>query len=167
MAASDATRGGEPLNLRRHLLAGQVIPAHPLALNARRTLDERHQRALTRYYVASGAGGMAVGVHTTGFPIHDAKIGLYRPVLELAAETADDALANPRIQSTAGPSNHNAGPRATCRCHARAQSSRRIREPCMGVPPMGSIYQLLSTIYLLPLPLPSAQRTGRLSGTIA
>jgi dihydrodipicolinate synthase/N-acetylneuraminate lyase len=78
-----------PLNVRAHLAAGQVIPAHPLALTPHRTLDERHQRALTRYYVEAGAGGMAVGVHTTGFRIHDADVGLYRPVLELAAETAD------------------------------------------------------------------------------
>lgn len=83
----------EPLNVRRHLGAGHVIPAHPLALTPHRTMDERHQRALTRYYVASGAGGMAVGVHTTGFPIHDVDVGLYRPVLELAAETANSALA--------------------------------------------------------------------------
>jgi len=89
MAASDST----VFNVRAHLQAGHVIPAHPLALTPMRDLDERHQRALTRYYVAAGAGGMAVGVHTTGFPIHDAKIGLYRPVLELAAETADAALA--------------------------------------------------------------------------
>lgn len=88
MAGSEA-----PFNVRAALQAGVVIPAHPLALTPSRTLDERHQRALTRYYVASGAGGMAVGVHTTGFPIHDAKIGLYRPVLELAAETASAALA--------------------------------------------------------------------------
>lgn len=81
------------LNVRQSLAHGHVIPAHPLALTPSRTVDERHQRALTRYYVASGAGGMAVGVHTTGFPIHDVKIGLYRPVLELAAETADAALA--------------------------------------------------------------------------
>ena len=86
---------------RRHLLHGWVIPAHPLALHANRTLDEQHQRALTRYYVDAGAGGIAVGVHTTGFPIHDAKIGLYKPVLELAIETAYDwiatcQIANPR-----------------------------------------------------------------------
>jgi hypothetical protein len=81
------------MNVRQHLLAGQVIPAHPLALTPTRALDERHQRALTRYYVAAGAGGMAVGVHTTQFAIHDAQVGLYRPVLELAAETADAALA--------------------------------------------------------------------------
>ena len=82
----------DTLNVRQHLLAGQVIPAHPLALTPHRTVDERHQRALTRYYVAAGAGGMAVGVHTTGFPIHDVSVGLYRPVLELAAETATAAL---------------------------------------------------------------------------
>jgi len=80
------------MNLRQHLLHGQVIPAHPLALTPGRTLDERHQRALTRYYVATGAGGIAVGVHTTQFEIHDPAVGLYRPVLELAAETARDAL---------------------------------------------------------------------------
>jgi dihydrodipicolinate synthase/N-acetylneuraminate lyase len=81
------------LNVRQHLLAGQVIPAHPLALTPTRELDERHQRALTRYYVASGAGGIAVGVHTTQFAIHAPQVGLYRPVLELAAETARAALA--------------------------------------------------------------------------
>lgn len=82
-----------PLNVRAHLLAGHVIPAHPLALTPERVLDETHQRALTRYYVESGAGGMAVGVHTTGFRIHDADVGLYRPVLQLAAETADAWIA--------------------------------------------------------------------------
>jgi dihydrodipicolinate synthase/N-acetylneuraminate lyase len=65
---------------------GTVIPAHPLALDAGRRLDERRQRALTRYYLDAGAGGLAVGVHTTQFAIRDA--GLYRPVLELAADTA-------------------------------------------------------------------------------
>src|SRR5688500_19493035 len=78
-------------SFRQHLLDGQVIPAHPLALDANRHHDERHQRALTRYYVAAGAGGIAVGVHTTQFAIR--AHGLYRPVLELAAETARSALA--------------------------------------------------------------------------
>jgi dihydrodipicolinate synthase/N-acetylneuraminate lyase len=64
-----------------------VIPAHPLALTAGRRLDERRQRALTRYYMAAGAGGIAAGVHTTQFEIHDPKVGLLRPVLELCAET--------------------------------------------------------------------------------
>src|SRR5687768_7882380 len=83
------------MNLREHLLAGQAIPAHPLALTAERRLDERRQRALTRYYVDAGAGGIAVGVHTTQFEIREH--GLYRPVLELAAESADQWLKrNPR-----------------------------------------------------------------------
>lgn len=74
------------MNWRETLKRGVVIPAHPLALTAERSLDERRQRALTRYYLAAGAGGVAVGVHTTQFEIRDPKIGLYRPVLELAME---------------------------------------------------------------------------------
>jgi dihydrodipicolinate synthase/N-acetylneuraminate lyase len=81
-------RGGAVSGLREHLLAGQVIPAHPLALTARRTLDEARQRALTRYYLDAGAGGVAVAVHTTQFAIRDASVGLLRPVLELAADEA-------------------------------------------------------------------------------
>src|SRR4051794_12332494 len=72
--------------VRRLIAGGTVIPAHPLALDASRALDTAHQRALTRYYIDAGAGGLAVGVHTTQFAIRD--VGLYRPVLELAAETA-------------------------------------------------------------------------------
>jgi len=72
--------------IREHLRSGVVIPAHPLALTAERALDERRQRALTRYYVDAGAGGVAVGVHTTQFAIRRADVGLYRPVLELAAD---------------------------------------------------------------------------------
>jgi dihydrodipicolinate synthase/N-acetylneuraminate lyase len=74
------------MDLAARLKKGLVIPAHPLALNAERALDERRQRALTRYYLASNAGGIAVGVHTTQFAIRDPAIGLLRPVLELAAE---------------------------------------------------------------------------------
>src|SRR5215831_20082455 len=73
-------------NWRKKLRLGVAIPAHPLALDAKRKLDERRQRALTRYYLAAGAGGIAVGVHTTEFGIHDPKVGLLKPVLELAAE---------------------------------------------------------------------------------
>lgn len=76
--------------VQRHLLSGAVIPAHPLALNSRRRLDERRQRALTRYYRAAGAGGVAVGVHTTQFAIRDPDIGLYEPVLTLAADTLNE-----------------------------------------------------------------------------
>lgn len=68
--------------------AGTVIPAHPLALTSSRRLDERRQRALTRYYLESGAGGLAVGVHTTQFALHEPSRGLLSPVLELAAQTA-------------------------------------------------------------------------------
>jgi dihydrodipicolinate synthase/N-acetylneuraminate lyase len=76
------------MDLRARLKQGLVIPAHPLALNADRKLDERRQRALTRYYIAAGAGGIAVGVHTTQFAIREPEIGLFKPVLELAAEEA-------------------------------------------------------------------------------
>jgi dihydrodipicolinate synthase/N-acetylneuraminate lyase len=68
------------------LQRGVVIPACPLALDGRRKLDERRQRAVCRYYSAAGAGGLAVGVHTTQFAIRDPKVGLFRPVLALAAE---------------------------------------------------------------------------------
>ena len=71
---------------RARLHAGLAIPAHPLALSAARRLDERRQRALTRYYLDAGAGGIAVGVHTTQFAIREH--GLYEPVLGLAAEEA-------------------------------------------------------------------------------
>ena len=76
------------------LRSGCVIPAHPLALQSDNRIDERHQKALTRYYLAAGAGGLAVGVHTTQFAIHEPKIGLYRPVLELAIETARQFTAS-------------------------------------------------------------------------
>ena len=76
------------LNIRAHLLAGQVIPALPLALTRQRRWDEGRQRAVVRYYVDAGAGGLAVGVHSTQFAIRDRKIGLFAPVLNLAATTA-------------------------------------------------------------------------------
>jgi dihydrodipicolinate synthase/N-acetylneuraminate lyase len=80
------------------LKQGCVIPAHPLALTPQNKLDERCQRALTRYYLAAGAGGVAVGVHTTQFAIHDPKVGLYRPVLELAAQTAEASVRSEQIE---------------------------------------------------------------------
>ena len=73
-------------NWHAALHQGLVIPAHPLALTVDRKLDERRQRALTRYYLDSGAGGLAVGVHTTQFQIREA--GLYEPVLALAADVS-------------------------------------------------------------------------------
>jgi dihydrodipicolinate synthase/N-acetylneuraminate lyase len=76
--------------IRGILQRGTVIPAHPLALNAARKLDERRQRALTRYYCDAGCGGVAVAVHTTQFAIRDSKIGLLEPVLALTVETMRD-----------------------------------------------------------------------------
>jgi hypothetical protein len=89
--------------VRRLIANGTVLPAHPLALDANRRLDTRHQRALTRYYIDAGAGGLAVGVHTTQFAIRDAE--MYRPVLELAAETAAGWTKKPlaMVAGLAGP----------------------------------------------------------------
>ncbi len=81
------------MDLRSHLLAGHVIPAQPLALDRNRKFSEKHQRALTRYYVAAGSGGLAVGVHSTQFEIRDPQHNLFRPVLELAAQTVRAELA--------------------------------------------------------------------------
>jgi dihydrodipicolinate synthase/N-acetylneuraminate lyase len=81
----------ENSELRKTLQCGLAIPAHPLALTAQRHLDERRQRSLTRYYLAAGVGGLAVGVHTTQFAIRDPKIGLFEPVLALAAEEMNRA----------------------------------------------------------------------------
>jgi dihydrodipicolinate synthase/N-acetylneuraminate lyase len=78
------------LDFRQRLRDGLVIPAHPLALTADCRLDERRQRALTRYYLAAGAGGIAVGVHTTQFAIREPSTALYEPVLALAATTMDE-----------------------------------------------------------------------------
>ncbi|WP_308638064.1 dihydrodipicolinate synthase family protein [Paenibacillus silvisoli] len=98
----------KPLTPEQHraLHDGLVIPAHPLALDEHRLLDERHQRALTRYYMASGAGGIAVGVHSTQFEIRDPKFNLYERVLRLASEEVERAgLQRPflRIAGICGP----------------------------------------------------------------
>lgn len=90
--------------LRERLLEGHVIPAHPLALTEELALDARRQRALTRYYLDAGAGGLAVGVHTTQFEIHDPEVGLYAPVLELAMEEAECSDRRPvMIAGLVGP----------------------------------------------------------------
>ena len=80
----------ETLALLRH---GTVIPAHPLALDAKRRFDALRQRALTRYYIDAGSGGLAVGVHATQFAIRDK--GLYEPVLQLAADAAREWAKRP------------------------------------------------------------------------
>ena len=84
MKASDI-----PIELRQRLANGCVVPAHPLALENNRKLSERYQCGLTRYYCDAGAGGIAVGVHSTQFEIRDSKVGLYEPVLALASQTMD------------------------------------------------------------------------------
>ena len=89
--------------VRRLIAEGTVLPAHPLALDANRKLDKIHQRALTRYYIDAGSGGLAVGVHTTQFAIRE--VGLYRPVLELAADTAANWTTRPLalVAGVSGP----------------------------------------------------------------
>lgn len=88
-------RSDLPADVLAALARGTVIPAHPLALDASRRLDARRQRALTRYYVDAGAGGLAVGVHATQFAIRD--VGLYEPVLELAAHAARAWTTRPLV----------------------------------------------------------------------
>lgn len=85
MSANPRLRPAAAATLSR----GVAIPAHPLALTAERKLDERRQRALSRYYLAAGAGGLAVGVHTTQFQIRDPEHKLFEPVLAIAAEEMD------------------------------------------------------------------------------
>ena len=87
---------GLPGEVMAVLRKGAVIPAHPLALTAARELDARRQRALSRYYIDAGAGGLAVGVHTTQFAIRDT--GLYEPVLRLAAEEMDGWTDRPLVR---------------------------------------------------------------------
>ncbi|MEZ5399856.1 MAG: dihydrodipicolinate synthase family protein [Bryobacteraceae bacterium] len=97
------------------LRAGCVIPAHPLALNADRKLDERRQRALTRYYLDAGSGGVAVGVHTTQFEIRLPRHGLFRPVLELAAEELKASPNAIRVAGVVGPTKQAAAEAALAR----------------------------------------------------
>lgn len=82
-----------PDRVRKVFDRGVAIPAHPLALDANRKLDERRQRALARYYIDAGSGGLAVGVHTTQFEIRLPEYGLFKPVLALAKEEMDRADA--------------------------------------------------------------------------
>lgn len=93
LAEAESLTAGMPERALRALRRGVVIPAHPLALDASRRMNERRQRALSRYYIDAGVGGLAVGVHTTQFEIRDPRIGLFKPVLELAAEEMDRADA--------------------------------------------------------------------------
>ncbi|HFE52729.1 MAG TPA: dihydrodipicolinate synthase family protein [Bacteroidetes bacterium] len=95
-------------DVQRILRKGVVIPAHPLALNAQRKWDQRRQRALTRYYLDAGVGGIAIGVHTTQFAIRDPKIGLYEPLLEFTSEVIRgyETREKRRIVKIAGVTGH-------------------------------------------------------------
>jgi len=129
-------------DIRARLLDGQVIPAHPLALTEGRSLDERHQRALTRYYLAAGAGGLAVGVHTTQFEIHEPEVGLYRPVLELAKEEADRSGNDPvMVAGLVGP---------TAQATEEAQLARELGYDCgllsLAPFPQASVEQLIEHV---------------------
>ncbi|HVP47155.1 MAG TPA: dihydrodipicolinate synthase family protein [Bryobacteraceae bacterium] len=116
-------------NWRDKLRRGVVIPAHPLALDANRKLDERRQRALTRYYLAAGAGGIAVGVHTTQFEIRDPKFGLYQPVLALAMEElrSSDAIRIAGIVGATPQAVKEAELAAACGYHAGLLSLGALR----------------------------------------
>jgi len=89
-------------NIKEFLHQGTVIPAHPLALNRNIKLDEQRQRLLTCYYMASGAGGVAVGVHTTQFEIRKPEINLLEPVLKIAADEVEKAKLNRPFIKVAG-----------------------------------------------------------------
>ncbi|MGN6494373.1 MAG: dihydrodipicolinate synthase family protein [Agriterribacter sp.] len=88
--------------IKQVLHKGTVIPAHPLALNQQLQLDEQRQRQLTRYYIASGAGGVAVGVHTTQFEIRKPAFNLLEPVLKLAAEEIEKEIPGRSFIKVAG-----------------------------------------------------------------
>src|SRR5436190_14049170 len=102
MAASDRRTPGGRAAVCHALGRGLVIPAHPLALTEARRLDERRQAALTRYYCDAGAGGIAVGVHTTQFAIRDPTVQLLRPVLVLAIRTERGWCVDRRVVTIAG-----------------------------------------------------------------
>jgi len=133
MATTDWS-GLLPESVSQVLRQGAVIPAHPLALNAQRQLDPRRQRALSRYYLDAGAGGLAVGVHTTQFAIREN--GMYAPVLEMAMQTAQDwtPLGGSRplvmIAGVAGPTSQACAEAATAKAmgyHAGLLSLAALR----------------------------------------
>jgi len=112
-SAKPSTAVARGHSVREHVRAGQVIPAHPLALTESRSLDEARQLGLTRYYIDAGAGGVAVGVHTTQFAIRDSGVWLLRPVLELAIDEARASAETDRtfamIAGVCGPTAQASG----------------------------------------------------------
>ncbi|SDJ98861.1 dihydrodipicolinate synthase family protein [Sediminibacillus albus] len=89
-------------SVKNYLHEGAFIPAHPLALTEDRELDEQSQRALTRYYIDAGVGGLAVGVHTTQFEIRDPAFDLFEKVLALANEEMERAQVEDSFIKIAG-----------------------------------------------------------------
>jgi len=126
------------MTLRERLFQGLVIPAHPLALDANRKLDERRQRALTRYYLAAGSGGIAVGVHTTQFEIREPRYGLFQPVLELAAEEMRGSTAL-KIAGICGPT-----PQATAEAELAASLGYDSGLLSLGALKYASVEELLA-----------------------
>lgn len=118
------------MSWREILRKGTVIPAHPLALTAERKLDERRQRALTRYYLAAGAGGIAIGVHTTQFAIREPRHGLYEPLLELTMEElrGRDCVRVAGVVGGAAQATREAAFAARCGYHAVLVSLGALRE---------------------------------------
>jgi dihydrodipicolinate synthase/N-acetylneuraminate lyase len=159
------------------LRRGTVIPAHPLALNAQRKLDERRQRALARYYLDAGSGGLAVGVHATQFAIRD--VGLYEPVLRIAMEEA----AKRKVVMIAGLS----GKTAQAKREAQLAKSLGYHAGMLSLAPMkgASIEELIEHcsavaadipligFYLqravggIPLPMPFWQRFAAIENVVA
>jgi dihydrodipicolinate synthase/N-acetylneuraminate lyase len=119
-----------PETWREKLRRGVAIPAHPLALDSNRKLDERRQRALTRYYLAAGSGGVAVGVHTTQFEIRDPRVGLYEPVLALAMDElrGTDAIRVAGVVGATAQAVKEAEIAARCGYHAGLLSLGALRD---------------------------------------
>ena len=169
-----------PEAVRAILAQGTVIPAHPLALDASRRLDERRQRALARYYLAAGAGGLAVGVHATQFAIREA--GLFEPVLRLAAETAAEWTERPLllIAGVSGRTNRAVAEAATARAlgyHAAmvslaafaGASEDEMIDHCARIarelPVVG--FYLQTAVGGVPLPVSFWRRFAEIDGAVA
>jgi hypothetical protein len=165
------------VNVLELLSRGVVIPAHPLALDASRKLDERRQRALARYYLDAGSGGLAVGVHATQFAIREA--GLYEPVLRIAAEEA----AKRKVVMIAGLSGRTSQARSEARIgkslgyHAgmlslapmKGASIDELIEHCSAVAkeiPLVGFY-LQTAVGGIPLPLQFWQRFAAIEDVVA
>ena len=140
------------------LLRGLVIPACPLALNAQRRFDERRQRALVRYYLAAGAGGLAVAVHTTQFAIRDPKIGLFKPVLELAAAELGLLSSGPKATPPITPPTPNPSQEGSARPSPRRDVPSREENRRSSAP--GQFPSLEGSGVGLSAPFPSSSASG-------